>query len=130
MQHVTWGALVCFSAARRIEELQDSLQKKDADLWAMEERYRRYVDKAHMVRMLGVPLSYSICFPSAHISFQFVYICPLRSHLSYHTISHHRCLCGAAAKGCQIHCTRRVRGSTKELGWHSTVVEFLPQIHQ
>ncbi|KAM5232873.1 protein Hook homolog 2 isoform 5-T5 [Hipposideros larvatus] len=31
---------------RRIEELQDSLQKKDADLRAMEERYRRYVDKA------------------------------------------------------------------------------------
>lgn len=40
-------------AARRIEELQDSLQKKDADLRAMEERYRRYVDKARMVRVLG-----------------------------------------------------------------------------
>lgn len=40
-------------AARRIEELQDSLQKKDADLRAMEERYRRYVDKARVVRMLG-----------------------------------------------------------------------------
>ncbi|XP_035298426.1 protein Hook homolog 2 isoform X2 [Cricetulus griseus] len=37
------------STARRIEELQDSLQKKDADLQAMEERYRRYVDKARMV---------------------------------------------------------------------------------
>ncbi|KAL0611056.1 Protein Hook-like protein 2 [Plecturocebus cupreus] len=36
-------------ASRRIEELQHSLQKKDADLRAMEERYRRYVDKAHMV---------------------------------------------------------------------------------
>ncbi|XP_059552483.1 protein Hook homolog 2 isoform X2 [Myotis daubentonii] len=34
---------------RRIEELQDSLQKKDADLRAMEERYRRYVDKARTV---------------------------------------------------------------------------------
>ncbi|NP_001359288.1 protein Hook homolog 2 isoform 7 [Mus musculus] len=34
------------SSTRRIEELQDSLQKKDADLRAMEERYRRYVDKA------------------------------------------------------------------------------------
>ncbi|XP_026644997.1 protein Hook homolog 2 isoform X1 [Microtus ochrogaster] len=34
---------------RRIEELQDSLQKKDADLQAMEERYRRYVDKARTV---------------------------------------------------------------------------------
>ncbi|XP_032990994.1 protein Hook homolog 2 isoform X2 [Rhinolophus ferrumequinum] len=34
---------------RRIEELQDSLQKKEADLRAMEERYRRYVDKARTV---------------------------------------------------------------------------------
>ncbi|KAF6094203.1 hook microtubule tethering protein 2 [Phyllostomus discolor] len=37
------------NTARRIEELQDSLQKKDADLRAMEERYRRYVDKARTV---------------------------------------------------------------------------------
>lgn len=40
------------TAARRIEELQHSLQKKDADLRAMEDRYRRYVDRACMVRML------------------------------------------------------------------------------
>ncbi|XP_036278673.1 protein Hook homolog 2 isoform X5 [Pipistrellus kuhlii] len=37
------------STGRRIEELQDSLQKKEADLRAMEERYRRYVDKARTV---------------------------------------------------------------------------------
>lgn len=37
------------STARRIEELQHNLQKKDADLRAMEERYRRYVDKARMM---------------------------------------------------------------------------------
>ncbi|XP_045709403.1 protein Hook homolog 2 isoform X4 [Phyllostomus hastatus] len=37
------------SNTRRIEELQDSLQKKDEDLRAMEERYRRYVDKARTV---------------------------------------------------------------------------------
>ncbi|XP_051693829.1 protein Hook homolog 2 isoform X2 [Oryctolagus cuniculus] len=37
------------SSTRRIEELQYSLQKKDADLRAMEERYRRYVDKARTV---------------------------------------------------------------------------------
>ncbi|XP_006730606.2 protein Hook homolog 2 isoform X2 [Leptonychotes weddellii] len=37
------------SGTRRIEELQHSLQKKDADLRAMEERYRRYVDKARTV---------------------------------------------------------------------------------
>ncbi|OWK12259.1 HOOK2 [Cervus elaphus hippelaphus] len=36
-------------AARRIEELQHSLQKKDVDLRAMEERYRRYVDRARLV---------------------------------------------------------------------------------
>lgn len=66
------GALVCSSTARRIEELQDSLQRKDADLRAMEERYRRYVDKARTVRMLGVWVSClrscSECFPSANIS--------------------------------------------------------------
>lgn len=37
------------SSTRRIEELQQSLRKKDADLRAMEERYRRYVDKARTV---------------------------------------------------------------------------------
>ncbi|XP_047632879.1 protein Hook homolog 2 isoform X3 [Phacochoerus africanus] len=37
------------NTARRIEELQHSLQKKDADLRAMEDRYRRYVDRARMV---------------------------------------------------------------------------------
>uniref|UniRef100_A0A8D1SSF2 Calponin-homology (CH) domain-containing protein n=1 Tax=Sus scrofa TaxID=9823 RepID=A0A8D1SSF2_PIG len=37
------------SNTRRIEELQHSLQKKDADLRAMEDRYRRYVDRARMV---------------------------------------------------------------------------------
>lgn len=44
-------------AARRIEELQHSLQKKDGDLRAMEERYRRYVDRARAVRMLGTLLA-------------------------------------------------------------------------
>lgn len=37
------------STTRRIEELQESLQRKDADLRTMEERYRRYVDKARTV---------------------------------------------------------------------------------
>uniref|UniRef100_A0A8C8ZBK3 Hook microtubule tethering protein 2 n=1 Tax=Prolemur simus TaxID=1328070 RepID=A0A8C8ZBK3_PROSS len=37
------------STAWRIEELQHSLQKKDTDLRAMEERYRHYVDKARTV---------------------------------------------------------------------------------
>lgn len=64
--------LVCSAAARRIEELQDSLQKKDADLQAMEERYRRYVDKARTVRMLGGPLSASGPAPCASL-WQFIH---------------------------------------------------------
>nr|XP_023501075.1 protein Hook homolog 2 isoform X2 [Equus caballus] len=36
-------------STQRIEELQHSLRKKEADLRAMEERYRRYVDKARTV---------------------------------------------------------------------------------
>uniref|UniRef100_A0A2K6LMV9 Hook microtubule tethering protein 2 n=1 Tax=Rhinopithecus bieti TaxID=61621 RepID=A0A2K6LMV9_RHIBE len=43
------------STAGRIEELQHNLQKKDADLRAMEERYRRYVDKARMVMQTVEP---------------------------------------------------------------------------
>ncbi|EHH59255.1 Protein Hook-like protein 2 [Macaca fascicularis] len=43
------------STTRRIEELQHNLQKKDADLRAMEERYRRYVDKARMVMQTMEP---------------------------------------------------------------------------
>ncbi|XP_044110044.1 protein Hook homolog 2 isoform X3 [Neovison vison] len=41
--------------ARRIEELQHSLQKKDADLRAMEERYRCYVDRVHTVMQTREP---------------------------------------------------------------------------
>ncbi|XP_006900861.1 PREDICTED: protein Hook homolog 2 isoform X2 [Elephantulus edwardii] len=43
------------STAQRIEELQHSLEKKDADLRAMEERYRRYVDKARTVMQTMEP---------------------------------------------------------------------------
>lgn len=58
-------------ADRRIEELQDSLQKKDADLRAMEERYRRYVDKARTVRMLsGLLPPFGSGLP------QFAHLCP------------------------------------------------------
>lgn len=44
-------------AARLHEELQHSLQKKDGDLRAMEERYRCHVDRARAVRMLGTLLA-------------------------------------------------------------------------
>ncbi|XP_004596050.2 protein Hook homolog 2 isoform X2 [Ochotona princeps] len=43
------------STARRLEELQQSLRKKDADLRAMEECYRRYVDKARAVMQSQEP---------------------------------------------------------------------------
>lgn len=45
------------NTARRIEELQDSLQKKDADLRAMEERYRRYVARHARLFRLWNPSS-------------------------------------------------------------------------
>ncbi|KYO27170.1 Hook-like protein 2 isoform A [Alligator mississippiensis] len=37
------------AAAQRIDELQQILRQKDEDMRAMEERYRRYVDKANSV---------------------------------------------------------------------------------
>ncbi|XP_006874317.1 PREDICTED: protein Hook homolog 2 isoform X1 [Chrysochloris asiatica] len=43
------------STAQRIEELQHNLQKKDADLRAMEERCRRYVDKARTIMQTMEP---------------------------------------------------------------------------
>lgn len=77
------------AAARRIEELQDSLQKKDTDLRAMEERYRRYVDKARTVRMLSdlLPrlLPHWVTLPtSLHIFAPHLHTC--------HTTSCHRLL--------------------------------------
>lgn len=77
-------------ADRRIEELQDSLQKKDADLRAMEERYRRYVDKARTVRMLSDLLPRLLppvgsCFPPVCTSL------PAHPH-TCHTSSCHRLL--------------------------------------
>ncbi|MGH0188801.1 UNVERIFIED_CONTAM: hypothetical protein FKN15_031462 [Acipenser sinensis] len=36
-------------AARKIDELEESLKKKDEDMKAMEERYRKYVEKARTV---------------------------------------------------------------------------------
>ena len=69
-------------AARRIEELQHSLQKKDVDLRAMEERYRRYVDRARLVRMLGAPL---VSFPGH--CFPLGILCLLSPHLSYRITS-------------------------------------------
>lgn len=58
----------------RIQELEDSLQKKDADLRAMEERYRRYVDKARTVRVLsGLP---SLRPPAGSRLPQLAQLCP------------------------------------------------------
>lgn len=38
------------SVAKKIDELQESLRKKDEDIKQMEERYKRYVEKAKTVR--------------------------------------------------------------------------------
>lgn len=38
------------SVAKKIDELQESLRKKDEDMKQMEERYKRYVEKAKTVR--------------------------------------------------------------------------------
>ncbi len=40
---------VCVSVAKKIDELQDILKKKDEDMRRMEERYKRYVEKARTV---------------------------------------------------------------------------------
>uniref|UniRef100_A0A8C1WSG7 Hook microtubule tethering protein 2 n=1 Tax=Cyprinus carpio TaxID=7962 RepID=A0A8C1WSG7_CYPCA len=40
---------VCVSVAKKIDELQEILKKKDEDMRRMEERYKRYVEKARTV---------------------------------------------------------------------------------
>lgn len=103
--------LVCSAAARRIEELQDSLQKKDADLQAMEERYRRYVDKARTVRMLGVPLSASGPAPCASHQFTSpgsLYIPALCIQTHYTTPCHIPGFC--MVLNCHILCTPVCQG--------------------
>lgn len=42
---------VCLSVAKKIDELQEILKKKDEDMRRMEERYKRYVDKARTVSL-------------------------------------------------------------------------------
>lgn len=37
--------------AKKIDELQESLRKKDEDMKQMEERYKRYVEKARTVSL-------------------------------------------------------------------------------
>lgn len=38
-----------FPVAKKIDELQETLRKKDEDMKQMEERYKRYVEKARTV---------------------------------------------------------------------------------
>lgn len=46
------------TAAKKIDELQQSLKKKDEDMRAMEERYKRYMDKACTVsQVFPVPFA-------------------------------------------------------------------------
>lgn len=41
---------MCVSVAKKIDELQEILKKKDEDMKRMEDRYKRYVEKARTVR--------------------------------------------------------------------------------
>lgn len=47
LQFVTFFSLL---VAKKINELQEILRKKDEDMKQMEERYKRYVKKARTVR--------------------------------------------------------------------------------
>lgn len=48
----------CFlSVAKKIDELQEILKKKDEDMRMMEERYKKYVEKARTVRASLLPSS-------------------------------------------------------------------------
>lgn len=47
LQFVTFFSLL---VAKKIDELQEILRKKDEDMKQMEERYKRYVEKARTVR--------------------------------------------------------------------------------
>ncbi len=40
---------MCVSVAKKVDELQEILRKKDEDMRRMEERYKRYVEKARTV---------------------------------------------------------------------------------
>lgn len=46
--HVFLGVVV-FSVAKKIDELQEILRKKDEDMKQMEQRYKRYMEKARTV---------------------------------------------------------------------------------
>ncbi len=46
--------LVCCSlSAQRVEELEEALKKKDEDMKQMEERYKKYLEKAKSVSRLS-----------------------------------------------------------------------------
>lgn len=40
---------ICLLVAKKIDELQEVLRKKDEDMKQMEQRYKRYVEKARTV---------------------------------------------------------------------------------
>lgn len=46
----TFSLFPPLSVAKKIDELQEILRKKDEDMKQMEERYKRYVEKARTVR--------------------------------------------------------------------------------
>lgn len=42
----------CSLSAQRVEELEEALKKKDEDMKQMEERYKKYLEKAKSVSIL------------------------------------------------------------------------------
>lgn len=44
---------VMWPAAQRVDELEDALKKKDEDMKQMEERYKKYLEKAKSVSKLS-----------------------------------------------------------------------------
>lgn len=48
---LTKSLLCCCRSAQRVEELEDALKKKDEDMKQMEERYKKYLEKAKSVSL-------------------------------------------------------------------------------
>lgn len=60
------------SSAQRVDELEDALKKKDEDMKQMEERYKKYLEKAKSVSVCS-RLAVTIVTPHAHEP-----MCPLQ----------------------------------------------------
>lgn len=60
-QLIIYTPLLC--TAQKIEELQEALRKKDEDMKQMEDRYKKYLEKAKSVSSIFLNLPEVICNP-------------------------------------------------------------------